>query len=129
MGECMNKFDKGVIAVVLIMSMSLFGLSKTVIDTANAQNAVAVVSYFDKEIQRFNLNENMFHTVKGKLGAVVIEIKDGSVRVADEISPKNYCQTQGWVKHTNTPIVCLPNGIKIQLQNTVVATDEDIKVK
>ncbi|NLW15059.1 MAG: NusG domain II-containing protein [Erysipelothrix sp.] len=125
----MNKFDKGVIAVVLIMSMSLFGLSKTVIDTANAQNAVAVVSYFDKEIQRFNLNENKFHTVKGKLGDVVIEIKDGSVRVADEISPKNYCQTQGWVKHTNTPIVCLPNGIKIQLQNTVVATDEDIKVK
>ena len=38
--------------------------------------------------------------------------------IAEEISPKNYYQTQGWVSHTNTPIVCLPNGIKIELINT-----------
>lgn|SRR5690554_2363652 len=124
----MNKIDKLFNVFVLILAVSLFVMSRTVVTSVNAQEGYAVVSYYDKEVQRFDLDKDDFYTVEGDLGDVVIEIKDGSVRVADEISPKNYCQTQGWVKSTNTPIVCLPNGIKIELQNNTV-NEEDIKIQ
>lgn len=123
----LNRIDKIYIGLVLLVTGALFISSKYVIDQVDP-DAVALVFYYDKEIQRISLEDDGFHTVKGDLGDVVIEIKDGSVRVADEISPKNYCQTQGWVSHTNTPIVCLPNGIKIELRNNVYK-EEDIIIR
>lgn len=124
----MNLMDKIFNGFVLVLAATLFLLSRTVIDTVSASDGVAIVTHYDKEVQRFDLEKDAFYTVKGDLGDVVIEIKEGKVRVAEEISPKNYCQTQGWVQHTNTPIVCLPNGIKIELQNNL-ATEEDIKIQ
>ncbi len=127
-GGLMNTMDKVFNVFVVFLAATLFLASKTVIDVVSTSDGQVIVSYYDKEIQRYNLDEDGFHTVNGDLGDVVIEIKDGSVRVAEEISPKHYCKTQGWVKHTNTPIVCLPNGIKIELQNNL-ATEEDIKIQ
>jgi len=122
-----NRLDKLFVLFVLALSGTLFISSRYVINQVSS-DAVALVFYYDKEIQRIDLEDEGFHTVKGDLGDVVIEIKDGRVRVADEVSPKNYCQTQGWVSHTNTPIVCLPNGIKIELINNVVK-EEDITIR
>ncbi len=124
----MNKFDKLFNVFVVVLAASLFFMSQYVVEVVSAQDGYAIVSYYDKEIQRFDLDKDAFYTVPGALGDVVIEIKEGSVRVAEEISPKHYCQTQGWVKSTNTPIVCLPNGIKIELQNNIT-TEEDIKIQ
>ncbi len=124
----MNTMDKIFNGFVLILAAGLLAMSQVVIDTASSDDGVAVVSYFDKEIQRLDLDKDGFYTVKGDLGDVVIEIKEGSVRVADEVSPKHYCQTQGWVSHTNTPIVCLPNGIKIELKNAL-AKEDDITIQ
>ena len=122
----MNRIDKIYIGLVLFISGALFISSQYVIDQVDP-DAVALVFYYDKEVQRISMEDEGCHTVKGDLGEVIIEIKDGKVRVADEISPKNYCQTQGWVSHTNTPIVCLPNGIKIELRNNV-QKEEDITI-
>lgn len=127
-GEIMNITDKIFNVLVVVLAATLFLFGRTAIDTVSSSEGVAIVSYYDKEVQRFDLDKDGFYTVKGDLGDVVIEIKEGSVRVAEEISPKHYCKTQGWVKHTNTPIVCLPNGIKIELQNNLT-TEEDIKIQ
>jgi hypothetical protein len=124
----MNRFDKVYLIFVLFLSGALFVSSRYVIESIDTQRAVAVVSYFDKEIERIDMKNEGFHSVRGALGEVIIEIKEGRIRVADEISPKNYCQIQGWISHTNTPIICLPNGIKIELINNVY-TDTDVNVK
>lgn len=124
----MNRFDKIYLVLVVVLAGSLFLLSRSVINIVDAQEAVGIVSRYDREVLRFKLDVNDFYTVSGDLGDVVIEVKDGKVRVADEISPKHYCQTQGWVQHTNTPIVCLPNGIKVELQNNST-TEEDIIIR
>lgn len=124
----MNRFDKIYLVLVVVLAGSLFLLSRSVINIVDAQGAVGIVSRYDREVLRFKLDVNDFYTVSGDLGDVVIEVKDGKVRVADEISPKHYCQTQGWVQHTNTPIVCLPNGIKVELQNNST-TEEDIIIR
>lgn len=124
----MNRFDKVYIVFVLLLAGGLFVSSRYVVKAVDAQKAVAIVSYYDKEIKRIDMKNEGLHKIEGDLGDVVIEIKDGSIRVADEISPKHYCQLQGWIKHTNTPIVCLPNGIKIELRNNVY-TDTDIIIK
>ena len=124
----MNRFDKVYIVFVLLLAGGLFVSSRYVVKAVDAQKAVAIVSYYDKEIKRIDMKNEGLHKIEGDLGDVVIEIKDGSIRVADEISPKHYCQIQGWIKHTYTPIVCLPNGIKIELRNNVY-TDTDIIIK
>lgn len=113
----MNRYDKVFVLAVIVLASSLFLLSRTFAQSISSDKAVAVVSYHDKEVLRIAMNEDGRYKVSGDLGDVVVEVKSGKVRVADEISPLHYCQTQGWVEHTNTPIVCLPNGIKIVLHN------------
>lgn len=125
----MNRFDKIYVGIVILLAGTLFMSSRYVVKTIDADDAYAVVYRYDKEIQRYKMKDEGFYTVKGELGDVVIEIREGRVRVADEISPKNYCQTQGWVKSTNNPIICLPNGIKIELESNQITDDVDITIK
>ncbi len=73
----------------------------------------ATVYYNDKELLNIPLNKDAKYTVAGYLGDVVIEVNNKRIRVAEEISPLNYCSIQGWVSKTNVPIVCLPNKIMI----------------
>lgn len=125
----MNKHDKIFIAIVLIFAISLFLSTGKLIGSVNTDKAQAIVTHKDKEVLRINMDSNGFYTVKGDMGDVVIEVKDGKVRVAEEKSPLNYCSIQGWVGNTNIPIVCLPNSIIIVIDANGAATEEDIIIR
>ncbi|QIK57751.1 NusG domain II-containing protein [Erysipelothrix sp. HDW6A] len=125
----MNRSDKVFIAVVLLLSVGLFFSTGKLISAVDSDSSHAVVMYKDEEILRLNMNKDGHYTVPGDLGDVVIEIKDGRIRVADEISPLNYCSIQGWVDKTNVPIVCLPNKILIVVEADNTATEEDIIIR
>lgn len=124
----MNNSDKVFIGIVAIVSIALFFSVGFLADAVNADNAYAVISYKDKEAMRLNMNQDGLYDFMGDEGPMVIEIKDGAVRVKEEVSPLNYCSKQGWVKTTNTPIVCLPNSVIIIVYNNAV-TEEDINVR
>ncbi len=129
-GEIMNRSDKIFIGIVFVLAISLFFVTGKLAEVINSDTTQAVVTYKDKEVLRINMNSNGFHTVKGEKGDVVIEVKDGQIRVADEISPLNYCSLQGWVNKTNVPIVCLPNKIIIEVQAIQSTTpEEDIFIR
>lgn len=124
----MNNSDKVFIGIVAIVSIALFFSVGFLADAVNADNAYAVISYKDKEAMRLNMNQDGLYDFMGDEGPMVIEIKDGAVRVKEEVSPLNYCSKQGWVKTTNTPIVCLPNSVIIIVHNNAV-TEEDINIR
>lgn len=124
----MNRYDKIFIFLVLITSGIMFFFTSQIAKAINAEDAQAVIYYKDQEVQRLNMSDNGLYTISGELGNVVVEISDGRIRVAEEISPLHYCSLQGWVSTSNTPIVCLPNKVVIiiEAQFNEENLDEDI---
>ncbi len=59
-------------------------------------------------IYRYNLNENRKITVEGELGEVVIEVKDGNIRMLEDESPRQIGVKTGWVSMAGFSIICLP---------------------
>ncbi len=62
--------------------------------------------------------------IKGANGPVIIEYKNGEIRVKEETSPLNICSKQGWTSSSLQPIVCVPNEVYIE----IVADDSDIDI-
>ena len=64
----------------------------------------------------FNLYEDNYYELQGKYGKFHIEVKDGKCRAIDVECPNQICVHTGWIsKEYPVPIVCLPNGLVVQL--------------
>lgn len=50
------------------------------------------------------------------LDDLVIEIKNGNVRIVKETSPNNICSRQGAVNRPNTPLTCAPNYVVVMIK-------------
>ncbi len=60
-------------------------------------------------------------------GSNTVTVRDGRIRVAHATCPDQICVRQGWVNSPGTPIVCLPNGLVIQVQGGDPALDAQTK--
>lgn len=125
----MNRSDKAFIAVVLLLSITLFLSTSRLAKVINANAAVAIVTHRDREVLRIDMSENGLYKLVGDEGPMVIEVSQGAIRVKEEVSPLNYCSLQGWVSKTRTPIVCLPNRVVIEVENMNDMNDEDITIR
>ena len=68
--------------------------------------------------QRFietDLNQAQRITVPGPLGASVVQIEPGRVRVASDPRPRQLCVKQGGLSHAGDAALCLPNQISVEL--------------
>lgn len=54
----------------------------------------------------------------GPLGATVVEINNGQVRIARDPSPRQYCVKAGWLSAAGQTAICLPNRTSITLVGT-----------
>ncbi|SRR5690554_5322247 len=125
----MNKADKIFLAIILVLSVALYGSIQFLVSAATSDLKVAVVTYKDREVLRIDMSVDNTYTVDGTLGDVIIEVKDNKIRVQEETSPYNICSIQGWVEYARVPIVCLPNHIMILIESAVNQDDEDITVR
>ena len=105
----MNKSDLKFILIILILSLILFLVSK--IDTSNS----ASIYYDNNLILQIDLSKDNVYDVEGYNGNVVIEVKEGKLRVKEEESPLHICSKQGFMNRGS--IVCLPNKIVINFDN------------
>lgn len=125
----MNKADKIFLAIILVLSVALYGSIQFLVSAATSDLKVAVVTYKDREVLRIDMSVDNTYTVDGTLGDVIIEVKDNKIRVQEETSPYNICSIQGWVEYARVPIVCLPNHIMILIESAVNQDDEDITIR
>ncbi len=86
------------------------------------ENKEVVVQVRNEEVLRVSLWENAAYTVQGKLGEVLVEVKDGRVRVEKENSPYHYCSIQGYVSDPATAIICLPNEVVVTIEGSEKGT-------
>lgn len=56
--------------------------------------------------------------VEGPAGTNTIEVEPGRIRVSHADCPDQVCVRQGWISDGVVPIVCLPNQLVIQLEDS-----------
>ena len=49
-------------------------------------------------------------------GSNTVAVRDGYICVSHATCPDQVCVKQGWVNTDATPVVCLPNGLVIQIK-------------
>ncbi len=62
-----------------------------------------------------DLNVDEIFITQGVNGEVIIESKDGKIRVKKETSPNNICSKQGWSDSPAKPLICLPNKVVVEI--------------
>ena len=101
--------------VIALLALSLFLIIFNRIDRKD----VCMVSVKDTNnnvLLTFDINEDYYYELTGKVGLFHIEVKDGKCRAIDVDCPNQICVHTGWISEDyQVPIICLPNGISVQI--------------
>ena len=107
----MNKSD---IRLLIILSIVIIGIF-VIINVTKEEGTIAEVYYEDKKILTIDLNIDKEYVVDGKLGEVVLEVKNKEIRVKEENSPKHICSKEGFIGDSSRTLICLPNKIIVKI--------------
>ena len=124
-----NKHD----LIVIILSVLIIAfLSLNTLFSDSSENKRVNVYYHDEIIWTWNLEEDKLFTMNKKdykdlKGDLVVEIKNGRVRIAEETSKNNICSLQSWESRAGRPLVCLPNYVMVIIEGYEV-TDTDFEM-
>lgn len=79
-----------------------------------------------KSIQLDRVTRTETFTVQGPAGENHILVEPGRICVESADCPDQICVQQGWLTNQQEPIVCLPNHLVIQLEETEKSSGWDI---
>lgn len=110
----MNKYDL-ILCISIIVLVIIYGLFR--IDNHNDKEAI--VYYDNDSILKIDMNIDNTYEVNGYNGLVKIEVVDHRIRVIEENSPKHLCSRQGFISNSYETIICLPNKIVIEIEDSI----------
>jgi hypothetical protein len=106
-----NKFWIIVLGGVVIVSIAAtLALGRVSADTAHIYQNGALIESLDLS----SVAAPYTFTVESALGANVIMVERGRIRISEADCPDMSCVRQGWVSGGTTPIVCLPHRLVIR---------------
>jgi hypothetical protein len=111
--------DRVLCVVLLVGSLTLLVGLRASRDTP----ATAVVTVERAEVARLPLDREARVTIAGALGPVIVEVRDGAVRVAESPCPERICMAAGWKRHAGDVIACVPSGVLVRLVGGKQADD------
>ena len=92
------------IIILLLISVVLF---------LNKKEGEFLFIKTDSGIKKYPLNQETIITVKGRIGEVRVEIKDGKARFLHSPCKKKICEKRGWISKEGEYAICIPNGVFI----------------
>ena len=108
----------------LILVLSLAGI----VSLFSSPGSVAQVYWNGKLLHTFPLDEPVEYTLSSPNGGSnTVTVRDGRVCVSHATCPDQVCVKQGWVDSASTPIVCLPNGLVVEIQGGDSTLDAQTK--
>lgn len=113
----MNKQDIRLCIILLIISLLILGIFKL----NNKNNPKKAVVYYDNsKVLTIDLSDlkKEEYIINGYNGDIKIEKENGQIRVVEEISPKHLCSKQGWINKSYETIICLPNKVVIDIEDS-----------
>lgn len=103
--------DRVLCAILLVGSLALLvGLR-----ASREDPATAIVMVERVVVARLPLDREARIAVAGALGPVIVEVRDGAVRVAESPCPERICMAAGWKRHAGDVIACVPSGVLVRL--------------
>ena len=138
----MKKRDIILVTVVMIISLSAFGIVRYLQAQSEVEDGRAIVRYENRDILHIYLEngdytilddskvlevneDDHIYIVQGDLGEVIIQYANHRVSVIDETSPQNICQKQGETNSPLYPLTCLPNDVVITIEAGEFDPDDD----
>lgn len=115
-----------VILIALLLAASAAGAFA--LSRKTAEGTVARVYQDGKLIRTVDLatlTGTEEFTVTGPAGSNTVTAERGRICVSHADCPDQVCVRQGWISTGTVPIVCLPNGLVIQLEGSGAETDID----
>ena len=80
--------------------------------------STVLVQVAGNTVEKLDLRENREFVFRGEKGRMRIEVRDGSVRVAEAECPNRICVHTGWRSREGEIIVCVPNRTVIRILGT-----------
>jgi hypothetical protein len=102
-----------VIALILFLSTAVILHDKLGINLPSAGAAEAAVFQDGKLLQRLKLDKDQEVVLFN--GRMLLELKDGRIRVKESDCPRRICLHTGWIQHPGETIVCVPNKMVIEI--------------
>lgn len=111
--------DKLLIGFLIIASFTWLGL--IILFYSNEGNKIVEIVVYGDLVEKLSLTEDAAETYSFKYGENTgyIEVKDGAVRMLEmdkETCPESICSNTGWIKESYEAIVCMPNGIIVNIK-------------
>ena len=98
-----------IILIFFLLSIAIFMLVLIKDDITAKQ---VEISYHNKLVVSVPLNKDRIIEIdKG----IVVEIKDGKVRMRESTCKNRYCVKQGWSERF--PIICIPNEVSVLIKS------------
>ena len=107
---------KDLIFIGILIAAAIIGLGVwAYITDQNQKNTTYFDIYYGSEVvHSMPTNKDDTYTLTGDYGEMVVEVKDGSIRVKEVECPNHICEYTGWVEQGSyLGIYCVPNDIVI----------------
>ena len=115
--------------IILVASLLLIAVVALVIilSTRKKDNLIAKVYVQNEVVETIDLStkEEKEYVIVGLHGNVIVETKDGEIRVKESNCPHQDCVHMGYVSETNRPIICAYNAVYIVIEG---ASDVDVEI-
>lgn len=115
-----------VILIAVLLAVSVLG---SVLTLGGRTGAVTANVYLDgqciRSIDLSQVAESYSFTVDGPAGTNTVLVEPGRICVSHADCPDQVCVHQGWISNSVIPIVCLPNRLVIQIEESAQTTDID----
>ena len=76
----------------------------------------ALIKIDNRPVQRVSLRMDRRINLEGENGKVVIEVREGRVRVVESTCFQRICINTGWINKPGQNIVCLPNKVLVTIE-------------
>lgn len=117
----MTLWDKILICSLFIISVAWLGIS-AIFNTQDGTKIVVEINVYGNLVDKLTLTEDAENTYSFEFGESTgyIEVKKGAIRMLEmdkNICPEGICSKTGWIKESYKTIVCMPNGIIVNIKN------------
>ena len=113
------------IAAVLAISLISFAAIKM----TQKDGKEVIVTVDGKEVYKTSIKKDQIYQIPEKNGTNVMQIKDGKVTMIEATCPDHYCIKQNAVDEHGGSIICLPNKVVIEGENTAEDLDSESSPK
>jgi hypothetical protein len=108
-------FDVVLVALILLFSAGVILHTKLGFKGQSSKVKEASVYHEGKLLKDVKLDKDeAFHLLKGKM---LIQIKEGRIRVKESDCPRQICVNTGWIQYPGESVVCVPYKVLIEVKS------------